>query len=365
MLCYLHIGPPKTGSSSIQKLLNKEKQKFADAGFFIPTTDHSNMSEFHFASKDTIRKTRAAARLNLTRGNLDESQATIRENLSEQLSSAKTAGFQSVVISSEGLASLKDDGIASLKEWLSKYCEEFQVVMVLRRQDARSVSLYRNKVTLSNRQKPGCLNYSASMDYGKIIGRWANHFGRESLRPILFPDSVTEKRDLLVDFCNVIGAKGIYSKKDAKDYRLNTAVDGRAVELLRLLNIEFPRRSGRAIPPGRKMLEKKIRSIDWSPMVKIEPSAEEAREFYQQFREDNEDVRANFFPDRKTLFSEDFSKYPEEPNYPEPDLDFVIRLFGEVIYDKEIVIRSRKKIAADKAALKQRRRQNRRQKESK
>jgi hypothetical protein len=63
-------------------------------------------------------------------------------------------------------------------------------------------------------------------------------------------------------------------------------------------------------PLRNKRLIRFIESVaDERPFL---PARQEALRFYEPFREENEWIRARFFPDQATLFDESFEHYPIE-----------------------------------------------------
>ncbi|WP_157933079.1 hypothetical protein [Roseovarius salinarum] len=50
MRCILHIGPPKTGSTSIQRFIRRNRADLDAAGFYLPKTRATNMREIRIAA---------------------------------------------------------------------------------------------------------------------------------------------------------------------------------------------------------------------------------------------------------------------------------------------------------------------------
>lgn len=322
----LHVGPPKTGSTSIQQFLKQKKELLGEKGFFVPSTKHSNMTEFHYANRQKLGLNRSSVRLGLNDENLSEKREAFLSDLNEQFAIARNEGFHTVLATSEGLSGLSKVEMDALKVWFSTQFNLTNIVFTLRRQDLRSISLYKNNIKNNRATEQNCLIDRRPMQYHLTLKKWVELFGQENVKPILFPDSVPELRDFMQDYCDICDIDGVYDLKEAESFRRNSALDGQAIEFLRLLNISSETKDVSKPSRGRKMLERVlVKEFRTSPQ-KVRPSRSEVENFYEKYRDGNEEIRKMFFPDRTSLFNEDFSSYPEVSVYPELDIDFITRL---------------------------------------
>ncbi|MEM8633388.1 MAG: hypothetical protein AAGF33_00285 [Pseudomonadota bacterium] len=263
----------------------------------------------------------------MTEANLRKKRIELRHRMNLQFDQARQAR-QTLLITSEGLSTPVTEEIAALKNWLSDFFDEITIVYVLRRQDLRSIGLYKNNIKNNGATDQNCLLKRRPMHYYAELRKWVAYFGRANVCPILFPDSVPEARDLIQDYCDIAGIKGVYDPVEADHFKRNTTLDGRAIELLRQLNeLSGPKQSSKTeIAKRRRFLERLLTAEFRSNPQRIQPARKDVEAFYDRYRAGNEAIRAMFFPDRATLFDEDFSKYPDTAHYPQPDAEFVLRL---------------------------------------
>jgi len=334
----LHIGPPKTGSTSIQRFINLNRKELDELGFFVPLTSNPNMREIFIAADDcqTLspskeKPKRAFSDLGITPENYPDRQLELREKIGSMLLHAKSAKYHTALLSSEGFPSLanKPGGLKALRKFLDQYASDYCIIPVLRRQDEAALSQYKNRLKNKGQQHKACLQKGALLNLKDLIQIWAEEFGENRVSPILFPGSVPEERDLIEDFCDAVGIQGIYCKTCKQRYRSNSAVDGRALETFRLLNIALPNEAGGLSSPGRRKLEKCIEAyFNEGEVSRVLPSRAEAQSFVAQYEAENEKIRRTYFPNRDSLFHGDFSKYPEQAVYPEPSRDDLIKILS-------------------------------------
>lgn len=332
MHCILHIGPPKTGSTTIQYVLREARDHLAAEGVFVPRAQEANMSEFSMIVARRVRRNRSAQRRNFAEDNAEARREAMREQLGAQFRRAEDEGHQRCIISTESLASLQAAEIIELRDWLGTWCDRFTVIAVLRRQDLQAVSLYRNMVRFSGAKYRNPLRTHRMMHYDRTLSRWADILGDDAVRPLLLPDSVDEPRDLLADFCAAAGIALPEGFASAEGLRQNEAIDARAQELLRRLNRRVPPAADGTVTPGRARLERLLSDPFRKPR-KFAPARADAQAFYARFRDCNETVRARWFPERETLFSEDFSRYPDTARFPEPDRAFLMEVLDRLVDD--------------------------------
>jgi hypothetical protein len=184
-MIYLHIGTDKTGSTAIQKLLYWNRSRLQTRGLLYPV---SGMMHYDHA------------RLKLA---LDDGDPAPWASLREEV--ASYPGFD-VAISHEGFYNLSGETLQRLKEWLP--CAEVRVILYLRRQDDMIESGMLQQLKTHEvipdlfEFESGEMPWRANLDYGEIVQRWGEAFGRQNirLRPYgrgFLPDEQAIYRDFL------------------------------------------------------------------------------------------------------------------------------------------------------------------------
>lgn len=310
MRCVLHIGPPKTGTTSIQNFLISNRKLLSDAGIFVPRARIQRHAELTLLGLSRAKRdNRSFIPWNIrSDADLQRVQAEIEAELDDQL---KAAGrrHHSVVMSAEGLSGIRPPGVRRLREVLSRHADSFRVVVYLRRQDLLETSRYKNNVMIKGRDGGGPFA-GRTADYPRILETWSEVFGEEALHPVIFPDSALQPRELIASFVEAAGLEGFDLEACRQPGRRNTALDARALELLKHINERLPAIRDNTVPEERRVIEA-VLTKGWPDQKSYRPPRAEAEAFYARYRKDNERVRQRWFPELPALFHEDFSMYPE------------------------------------------------------
>ena len=193
---YIHIGTHKTGSTSIQYFLFKNRNKLSEQGFLYPLSGIPNKNLFG-------QHHLAVAFLEHLQLNTYNPNAGGWE---EVISEANAVPDKNIIISSENFCLPRFDleQIYKIKDYLSQY--RVKIVIYLRRQDKYLISKYRQFI--------GANKYSDSferfisdqkwlIDYYQILKPWQQVFGTKNIIVKVFePEGFNN--DLLDDFLDAI-----------------------------------------------------------------------------------------------------------------------------------------------------------------
>ena len=114
MRCVLHVGPTKTGSTSIQQFLRTNELALNQQGFAFPRLSQSTMAEYSYAFKSELTATRSSRRLGINPKNFAEMQQSFKLKLDSRISKARDRGAQTILISSEDLSHLGLERVSKL-----------------------------------------------------------------------------------------------------------------------------------------------------------------------------------------------------------------------------------------------------------
>lgn len=305
----VHIGTEKTGTSSIQMFLYKNRKKLIKSGYhFLQSAGKTNnwaLPAF-FSSDDRFNELYRDEGIR-TRQQIDQFKLNFFEQFERELSSLRK-NIHTVIISSEHFHS-RIRTKAEMKEvqgFLSSYFSEVKIVCYLREQAATCASWYSTSMksggTLSfeeffKRCKPG--NYY--FNYYEMLSNWEQYFGPESMEVALFSQDQFLNRDLLDDFTARISPSlvGTLNKSIQSE---NESLKPVGQALARAVNIIFPVSAEQVeVSDLRKVCKNLIsRSLFGKGQ---QPSPDVQKSIYNSFLEINERVRIKYFPERKSLFA--------------------------------------------------------------
>jgi hypothetical protein len=291
----IHIGAPKTGTTSIQEYLNLNRHEMQQLRFAYPRAPGQRTHIFLAAAIAEAARTGSMTSLDLLRKNLAAEIAALPETV------------HTVIFSSEHLSVkiASDEDARRLRQFLDSWFESYRIVLYMRRQDERAVSDYSTQLRTGRNAESVLPNKKFRRDdYLPILERYSAAFGQDTLAPRLFVRDAFKDGDLLTDFREVAGLPELPNMLPKV---LNFSFSATAQELMRRLN---------AMRGGNEEHDKvptRVRDIlrRYSGPGR-RPSRKEAMEYYEAFSASNEKIRATWFSDRATLFPEDFSRYPEE-----------------------------------------------------
>lgn len=227
MTVYVHIGLHKTGTSSIQAFLRKNKPALMERGWLYPRTGWTAGGHHNLAYELLGRK-----RFSEAAGRLSELAGEI-------------AGAPNAVLSSEEFEFLELDEVRRLKAALDG--REARIVVYLRRQDELIGSTYAQQVKMGARMKPfeeyaRASLYNPRFDFSQLLARWGGVFGADAL-DVAVVSGQTEGQRLYDDFLARLGLNDAHDlPRPAK--RLNESPTAAEIEILR-------RAADKARRPGR------------------------------------------------------------------------------------------------------------------
>jgi hypothetical protein len=195
---YLHIGLPKTGTSSIQSFLLDNRDNLLHKGFLYPLAGRPNASSF-----PQIRVGHHKLAHELTQEETGILPSSVWADVQQEI---KTLGSENVIISAEYFTLiLESEKISNLKNYLSEY--ETKIVIYLRRQDDYLTSLYCEKVKMGLESCTLQEFIKQNKPYGNyynLLQMWCQYFGQENLIIRVYEKSQF-KNGLINDFLNSIG----------------------------------------------------------------------------------------------------------------------------------------------------------------
>lgn len=244
--CILHIGMPKSGSTSIQHFLRSNASILADRGFHVPLDPRNlaHLTSYAFMSwsknKDFLAKRKIQ--------NPSDQEALIK-SLSVQYKKIVNSDHgddQIYVISSEHLfrRMYNYENMLQLKQFLNKYFSEITVVGLIREPGSFVVSSYSQVLKAGS-----AVSFNQWVDrflkgpvwrYYSICSLWASVFGESNCKFEVFSPSDVEKYDVVDHFCKIIGLND-ENLPNLRVSRENIKLNYRLMLAYRVINVIIPK----------------------------------------------------------------------------------------------------------------------------
>ena len=313
----LHIGTTKTGSTSIQNVLSRCRPALLEQGVCYPRVpgrvQHTLLVYAVMRPEDRVKRFRDIEHDGAD-GEPGAAEVFLRD-FARELDDLPESVTR-VIISSEFIyIHLQDPAeVRALRDVLAQWFDPIKIVVYLRRQDAHLTSLYSQMLRAGLVRAPNEFQMRErplhELDYAELLQRWADVFGRENIEPRLFERGAPDRRfDVVEDFCTMYSIR--IPEVGHAIRESNPSIEIAGQELLAELGkfIQQRTNSRKVGSPVWRRLTQAVTHACQGPGWK--PARSEAEEFYNRYRQSNDAVRRVWFPDRPTLFAEDFSEYPE------------------------------------------------------
>jgi hypothetical protein len=233
----LHIGSGKTGTSSIQYFLHRNRARLAELGHLYPQTPgrarHTRLGLYIKPDEDLVN-TPSWHRQGFTSPKVF--RRTFRRQLFREI---KESGQPRVLFSDEALYASSDKALARLSRFAGRIAKSRKLVVYLRRQDDHLVSRYQQVVKTGETKRlaewaesPDVKTY----DYYDRLRTWARLLGPDEFVVRRFERDRFVDRSLYQDFLDAVGIPARADELTPAEMR-NESLDAESVELLRILNI--------------------------------------------------------------------------------------------------------------------------------
>lgn len=299
--CILHIGVEKTGSTSIQSALSKNRQKLLSHGVLYPRTlgEKSHIKAYALASESGMDEVKSQSGFD-SLASIESARLRLLEQLADEISSNDP---KIVCISNEHCSSrlLLRSEIRRLATLVQSFCDNIKVVIYLRRQGDALRSAYSTYVKTGGTAPfalPGPEAIEQRYDYEAIIARWAEVFGEGAMDVRLFDRDTLKDGDVVADF---VASLGIEPLEFILDKEMNKSLGSVGLEFLRAFNSHVSCTTDNALNPLRgniqELVEQFTSGAPYAGDVAI------MNTFDDVMRESNARVASRYFPNRgKPLF---------------------------------------------------------------
>ena len=301
----LHIGGEKTGTTSLQRFLFRNRELMKKRGMLFPITlgseNHMLLAVYASPNEDTAD---LRAMLNLTSDEmLDRTCAELPQMLHDEI---RQSQCQTVILSNEHCSSRlrKDESVARLFQLLDPIADNLRVIMYLRRQDQLLLSSYSTSVKSGNTQelRLPTKNEYCHFDYANILDRWAKYFGVDNIDVRIYEPEALKDNDIVSDFIQALELPISTVDFRKESQRLNRTLDFRTLEFLRLFNKHVPYIASGVINPKRVGLLPLLEELSINGQIELD--SEQLQSFLRSFDETNAYVARKYLKrDDAQLFS--------------------------------------------------------------
>ena len=330
---YLHIGTPKTATSSIQKFLDENKEVLEKYGYCYPESVYrypkvNIRRNGHFLVDKIVNED----------GKRDKEQEKIYlEKGFEQIEDCFQR-FDNVIISDEAVwhssSYFRKNIFAILKKKADEQGYQIKIIVYLRRQDQFLLSRWNQSVkqNFSYAAKMTCEEYFFKVrkkekkifEYATKLDEISDYFGKENIIVRRFQKDSWKDGSIIHDFMHEIGLEVTEEFKELEK-EANLRLNKNTTEIKRIINqnMEFTEKEISYLGKFLKIISEN--SIEEKPSSML--SKEETQNFLSEYEQENLRVSEEYCKDGKPLFSSEINDVPKwSPQNDEMYID-MIRFF--------------------------------------
>ncbi len=298
----LHIGSGKTGTSSIQRLLRRNRPQLLEHGVLFPSSPgprrHVRFGLF-FKTDDELVETRPY------RSQGHPSPEAFRDTfLTELFAEVEEARPGTLLISDEALYGSDRGSLARLRTFTDAHARRLRLVWYLRRQDDHLVSRYQQVVktgeTRTLAERTAELDHAKTYDYAARLDTWARLLEPDAFAVRRFERGAFVDDSLYADFLLAAGLDVPHGELTEVPSQ-NESLDAESVEFLRLLNLHLVRAEGAQVGMvNHRPLVARLSAGSTGPTLTL-PDAD-LDEFMARWEESNREVARRYLGDDDVLF---------------------------------------------------------------
>lgn len=310
MRAYLHIGTPKTATTTLQAFLQTNRETLLKSGYiYTKAAGEINNCNLAVAALNDERRNGLTRLLGITNSNeLIQLRAEVILSLKKEIEnlSDKTGESRALIFSSEyyHLHLIAREERERLKSILAEIgVTDIRIVVYLRNPADLANSYFSTSVkaggTATCPPSPKQERYNLLCNHRQTLKNFASVFGEENIIPRLFDRDEFVNNSIIDDFLHVVG-KESYSSDCILAKNSNVSISSDGTELLSRLNQIFPRWLGDDLNilqlRATDYIEKSFSDGDYRMPVEL------YEQYNKEFSDSNEWVRENYFPEKVKLF---------------------------------------------------------------
>ena len=314
MKLFLHIGTLKTGTTTIQEFLRKNKELLKKQDILIPSSISYNGNHRWLTVLAYEKNIKDDFTREVFKNKSELRKKLINKKLKEFKQEISSSNENICIISSEHLShrlKTKKD-IRNLKKILDELFDEITVILYIRESMSGAISLHSTLIK-QGKQFDGIDSnwYSNVINNLNIIKTWEKIFSKKNLKIKLFDKVEFVNDDLIQDFCSECNIKITSSFSISEKANKTLSLD--QMKYLNYLNKFFPRFvDGRVNKKRGRLTDFIIKNFQSSNFFL--PTKKEYQLFQEHFADDNDYIKREYFPHKKQLWSPYKQGFAEKEN---------------------------------------------------
>lgn len=298
--CWLHIGTGKTGTTSIQYHLARNRSALLAQGFLYPVApgpgNHHALSAFALEDNKMDDSRARLGIVDATR--LERLRHSLPDSLEREIAAC---GVPNLVLSNEVLAvrMRRTTELERLKRLCDRVAASTKVIVYIRNQVDYLVGVYTTSVIEGSPRDFDPSRGARSADYARLLARWTSAFGRENVIVRRYEKESFAGGDVRNDFlCQL----EIDPATLTRTRYLNRSPDAESIAFVRGLNRRVPSALVARSAPVRHAIVAVLGKRRGGAAFKIARTM--ANRIEDRFRASNAQVAREYFPSlQSALFS--------------------------------------------------------------
>nr|WP_296190197.1 hypothetical protein [uncultured Anaerobutyricum sp.] len=307
---YIHIGCPKTGTTSLQYFCKENSDTLAEHGIYFPVFPQRYPGVGHFRNAHFL----FGHQYN-SDGQIDflEEKRIFRLNMDHII--YKFSKYDNILISDEGLWYAAHYNKKYLWETLQKEALtnsfKIKIIVYLRRQDALLNSIWNQKIKEA-KQRYRSMTWdkftnlsvpAAYLNYDEGLSEIADYFGFKNIIVRRYGKRYFKNGSIYDDFLDTLGLT-LTDDYTISTFERNLGLSGNAREIQRILNT-IPDASQSELSYFKRLLANvSLENPDSEKLSMFSPK--EAETFMEKYREGNRKVMEKYFHKSEDLFKINF-----------------------------------------------------------
>lgn len=299
---YLHLGTPKTGTTSIQEYLTSHAGNLYKDGYLVPETTRHNQNTNHiYLANYALNNERSVQLRSVCLTDTEEELHAFRKRIYRDLREEIEAfPGDYVILSNEHCYRCLNsrEETMRLRGLLEGLAERIEIIIYLREQSAMLCSHYSTSLKNNSTKLIRDLESFSRMrelNYNHYLKVCEDVFGKENIKLRIYDREKLYDRDIISDFCQAVKIPHY----DYNPVNLNVSLNAKQCEFLRIFNSQIGELKGRK---GLRVQHNLNQMVNHTQIQSPPVSALISQAYQQVYEESNRDLVKRYFDQDGALF---------------------------------------------------------------